>query len=222
MNQGPFLQVLNENTKKILSSRLIRDELIKKMLETRLELYRTNILIENERYKIDILRQKAYTQLYESYQKNRRNNIQIELEHRKITEMKLGFITQIIQLDKDNQNLFNAERETKISTLTDNMNYETPDSWDENKAKFQTQQNTILAEIRERENELIGLIESPTHESKTYLIELLNKQVKLNSEVESLVERILPLNDTIADEIEEHEVTNVKVSDLSDAVRKTE
>lgn len=211
----PVIQIVNQRTKNILKNRLKRDQLVKKMFETRMELYRTNIFIETEHVKMSDLKIKMYNrmnQLYESYKNKRRNNILIELEQRKMTEMKLGFINKLIKLDDENlSSNFEFNREIEINNLSNSMNYESPPKWEENKTKYEALKNEIDKEIELGEKE----VESFKYQGEIHmqtLSKLINKKKTLEIEIQELNEYILPLNDSLHDGDEKHPITLVKIA----------
>ena len=218
MNSAQTIQIINEKTKNILKNRLKRDELTKRLLELRLDLYRSNILIEAEYTKMADLKIRMYNrmiQVCESYKKNRRNNILIELEHRKMTEMKLNIVSQL--LVHDNGNLtsnFDFKREIEIDRLTNSMNYDSPPMWDENRDKYLELKAEIETEIKFGED-AVSSFDTQGQIHVRNLNQMFDKKRKIENEIESLTEQILPLNDTIEEEPEHHPITLIKIADAT-------
>ena len=215
-NRGNVMQIINQKTKDMLVNRLKRDEMTKTLFEKRLKLYDLNILIEAEHIKMSDLKIAMYDKMNEVcrlYKKNRKNNVKIELEHKKITEMKLEIVKQLIPLDNDNlTKVFDINREVKIGRLSDDMNYNTPDSWDENRERYETERKKIMNEIHVGER-TVAAFEPAGQECMKKLTELIARKNKLEAEIVELTEKILPLNDLISDEPEHHPITFMKVAE---------
>ena len=208
------LQIIGQRTKDMLVTRLKRDELTKKMYELRIELYKTNTSIELEYLNMSDLKIRMYSfmvKLYDLYKKNRNNNIIIESEHRKVTEMKMKTVGEIIALDKKNLINFDMAHEVKIGSLTDVMNYDYPANWDENKDCLSGERARLEVQIKELET-LIAGFEPEGQEHVLKINQLVAKQSSLNAQIESLTTEILGLNDLIADDMERHPITLVNIS----------
>jgi hypothetical protein len=216
-NTAPTLQIINQETRNMLKRRLERDELTKRIFSLRMTLYKINMAIEKEHILMSDLKismYKSMVQLCELYKKNRRNNIMIELEHNKITEMKSHIITELIALD--NQNLYNNfdfARELKISDLTNSMNYDYPPNWEENKDKLTNERDHIEIQIKEAETHVSSFeVEGAKHMRN--ITQFIEKRNKINNEIIELTDKVLPLNDTISDDMEKHQVTLVRVNEV--------
>jgi hypothetical protein len=215
-NRGNVMQIINQKTKDMLKTRLKRDELTRQLLEKRMKLYDLNILIDAEHIKISDLKIKMYERMNDAcrlYKKNRKNNVAIELEHKKMTEMKLNIIRQLIPLDNENlTKTFDLSREVKIGKLTDDMNYNSPDKWEENKDRLMTERTQLANEIKTVEAE-ISAFEPAGNIIMKKIAEYTERQDVLDNEIVQLTETILPLNDLIPEEPEHHPVTFMKVTE---------
>ena len=214
--RGNVMQIINQKTKDMLVNRLKRDELMKLLFEKRMKVCDLSILIEAEHIKMSDLKIAMYEKMNEAcrlYKKNRKNNVGIEIEHKKMAEMKLGIIKQLIPLDNDNlTKTFDLNREVKIGKLSDDMNYVTPDKWDENKERYEVERSRLLAEIKRSEDEVCAF-ESKGQAGMKKLNEYLTRKNALENEIVEITEKCLPLNDLIAEEPEHHPVTFMRVAE---------
>jgi chromosome segregation ATPase len=92
------------------------------------------------------------------------------------------------------------------------MNYNTPDSWDESRERYETERKKNMNEIQVGER-TVAEFEPAGQECVKKLTELIARKNKLEAEIVELTEKILPLNDLISDEPEHHPVTFMKVAE---------
>jgi hypothetical protein len=212
---APTLQIINQATKDMLKTRLKRDELTKRIFDHRLNLYKTNILVENVHVKMADLKTKMYKDMIQVcalYKKNRANNIAIEEEHRRITEMKIKTVTDLIKLDNENLTRnFDFKREIKIGELTNTMNYDFPDNWEENRERLTAERVNIERQIKDAETK-VSSYESEGAVLTNLVVKLNERKSLLEIEIADLTEKVLPLNDAIVDDVERHPVTMVSVA----------
>ena len=205
------IQIVNQHTRSILEIRLKRDELLKKLYITRQSLYRTSIILDSEYIKISNARinfNLRTNEICELYKASRCNSINISIENRKTTEMKLNIINEIIQLDINNLTIdFNMQREIKINDLTNNMNSNYPMNHDENLETFASKSIDIENKIQLKENELIS-IENECKIMQDTIINMAETKQKLHQEAEDIIKEILPLNEIILEDPERHDVYN--------------
>lgn len=211
------LQIINQETRNMLKRRLERDELTKRIFNLRLILYKINMAIEKEHIQMSDLKismHKHMIQLCELYKKNRRNNIIIELEHNKITEMKSHIITELIALDNQNiYNNFDFARELKISELTNSINYDYPSNWEENKTRLSAERERIESQIKEAEK-FVSSFEVEGSKHMRNIAQFIEKRNKIDNEIIDLTDKVLPLNDNISDDTEIHDVTLVNINQV--------
>ncbi len=216
INRPAAMQILNQKSKDTLVNRLKRDELMKQLFEKRMKICDLTILIDAEHIKISNLKIAMYEKFNDVnrlYIKARKNSVAIELEHKKMAEMKLNIIKQLIPLDNENLTRnFDLNREVKIGKLTDDMNYNTPSSWDENKERLTAERDRLQNEIKKGEVEVTAF-ESQGKMIMQKIAEYTAKKNQLENEAVEITEKALPLNDLISDEPEYHPVTFVRVAE---------
>lgn len=216
MNRNNSIQIINQTTKDMLVNRLKRDELTVQLMEKRLKLYNLNILANAEHIRISdvkIAMYKAMNEACELYKKNRRNNVAIELEHKKMTEMKLAIVKKLVVLDNENLNRnFDLKREVEIGKLTDDMNYNAPQNWEENKDRLTAERTRLLDEIKKAE-EKVSEFEATGNSHMKKLNEYMSKSAELEDEITMITEKLLVINDKISDDPEHHPVTFIRVSE---------
>lgn len=223
-NRNNAVQIINQATKDMLHNRLKRDELMKQLFEKRIKICDLTILIEAERIKINDLKINMYEQMNivcQLYKKARKNNILIEIEHKKMAEMKLNIIKQLIPLDTENLTKnFDLNREVKIGKLTDDMNFNSPTGWDENKDRYTTEHVRLQNEIKTNEDE-VDAFELRGMTVMNKITEYTSRKTQLENEVAEIMERALPLNNLISDEPEHHPVAFMRVAE-TDATNPTD
>lgn len=210
------MQIINQATKDMLGNRLKRDELMRHLFERRIKLCDLSIIIEAEHIKIEELKISLHEKMKTSselHKKAYKNNIRIEMDHKKMAEMKLDIIKQLIPLDNENLTRnFDLDREVKIGKLTDDMNFNTPDKWDENKEKYMNERTRLQSEIKKTDMDIMSL-ETLGKEGISKIAEYTSRKNKMENEILELTERILPLNDLIPDEPEHHPATFIRVAE---------
>lgn len=216
MSRNNSLQIINQTTKDMLVNRLKRDELTVQLMEKRLKLYNLNILANAEHIRISdvkISMYKAMNETCELYKKNRKNNVAIELEHKKMTEMKLAIVKKLVVLDNENLNHnFDLKREVEIGKLTDDMNYNEPPEWEENKERLTKERIKLLDEIKKAE-EKVSEFEAAGELHMEKLNGYLAKASVLEDETVVLTEKLLVINDKISDDPEHHPVTFMRIAE---------
>jgi hypothetical protein len=218
------LQIINQSTKDLLKIRTQRDKLTKNLFELRQSLYRLNILIEADHIRIADIKVRMHkdtADVFELHKKRRSNQINIELEHKKMTAFKMEIIDKLIDLD--NQNLsgnFDFRRELEINKLSNNMNYDAPSDWEINKEKYSSLRDKYdkeieIAEAKVKSYEVDGL------KYTNNIIKMLQQKNIIENDIEKLTEDILALNDQIPDKNESHPITIVKVADAHETLFKS-